>query len=83
VAEQAASAQNSKVARKSISIATPCALGLLSASHTATTLRLTRGTRRALARGRDVRVTVRIAFPPKGDKKAKIIKKSLTIHGRR
>jgi hypothetical protein len=99
-------------------MATPCALGIVSAGHTATTLRLTvgglgagrvsvsgtgltstartlseattatltprltRATRAALTRGRDVRVAVRVAFTPKGTKKAKIIKRTLTIHGR-
>jgi hypothetical protein len=41
---------------------------------------MTSKTRTALARGRDVKVTVAVKFLAKGSKKAKTVKKTLTIH---
>jgi hypothetical protein len=42
---------------------------------------MTKKTRTALARGRNVKVTVAVKFLSKGSKKAKTVKKTLTIHG--
>jgi hypothetical protein len=42
---------------------------------------LTKATRQALARHRNVKVKVSVAFTPKGAKKAKRVTKTLTIHG--
>jgi hypothetical protein len=43
--------------------------------------KLRAATKQALARGRDARIIVRVSFTPKGAKKAKIIAKSITLHG--
>ncbi len=54
----------------------------LASETTATlTMKLAGATRRALARGRDVKVKVKVAFTPKGAKKAKTATKAITIHG--
>jgi hypothetical protein len=54
----------------------------LTAATTATVaVPMTAATRRALARGRNVAVTVKAAFTPKGGKVAKRITKRLVIHG--
>jgi hypothetical protein len=54
----------------------------LTGATTATlTLKLSKATRRALARGRDVKVKVKVAFTAKGQKKAKTASKTLVIHG--
>jgi hypothetical protein len=44
---------------------------------------MTNKTQTALARGRNVKVTVAVKFLPKGSKKAKTVKKTLTIHGKK
>jgi hypothetical protein len=43
--------------------------------------RLTAATRAALARGHDVRVKVTVSFTPKGSKKAKKVRRTITMHG--
>ncbi|MES1193567.1 MAG: hypothetical protein ABUM26_04530, partial [Solirubrobacterales bacterium] len=45
------------------------------------TLKLTKATRRALARHRDVKVKVTVGFTAKGAKKTKMSVKTITIHG--
>jgi hypothetical protein len=54
---------------------------LTSATTAALSLKLSKVTRRALARGRDVKVKVKVAFTPKGVKKAKTATKTVVIHG--
>jgi hypothetical protein len=53
------------------------------AGATTATLRAKLGSsqRSALARGRDVRVRVKVSFTPTGAKKAKVVRKTITIHG--
>jgi hypothetical protein len=53
------------------------------ASATTVTLRPKLGAsqRSALARGRDVKVRVKVSFTPKGAHKAKVVRKTITIHG--
>ncbi|WP_324912036.1 hypothetical protein [Baekduia sp.] len=54
----------------------------LSAATTATvTVPLSAAARRAVARGRNVKVTVRVAFTPKGSKVSKKVTKRLVVHG--
>ncbi|HEX5923879.1 MAG TPA: hypothetical protein VFY45_08605 [Baekduia sp.] len=54
----------------------------LTSSTTATlTLKLTKATRRTLARGRDVKVKVKVAFTAKGQKKATTATKTVVLHG--
>jgi hypothetical protein len=109
--------QNHKALNPSITLATNCRLGVVAASHTPRSVRLTLAglgagrvvvsgtgiqrasrtlttattatlrvpmtpaTRRAIARGRNVTVTVRAAFTPKGSKVARRITKRLVVHG--
>ncbi len=54
---------------------------LSSATTAALSLKLSDATRRALAGGREVKVKVKVAFTPKGAKKAKTATKTVTIHG--
>lgn len=117
IADAQFTGQNDKVAEAAITMGTPCALGIVKSSHTATalkavvggvgagklsatgkgltnvsrtitsattvtlTVKLAKSTRRALARGRDVKVKVSLAFTPKGAKKAKRAVKTLVLHG--
>jgi hypothetical protein len=54
----------------------------LTGATTATlSLKLSKATRRALARGRDVKVKVRVAFTANGQKKAKTATKTVVLHG--
>jgi hypothetical protein len=54
----------------------------LTAATTATLrLPLSDASRRAIARGRDVRVVVRVAFTPAGARQTRILRQQLTIHG--
>jgi hypothetical protein len=43
--------------------------------------KLRAASKRALARGRDVRITVRASFTPTGSKRAKTVTKAITLHG--
>jgi hypothetical protein len=54
---------------------------ITSATTVTLTMKLAKGTRRALARGNDVKVKVSLAFTPKGAKKAKHAVKTLVLHG--
>ncbi|HEV7494819.1 NHL repeat-containing protein [Baekduia sp.] len=116
-ATQEATGQNGKVTDATVTIGTPCTLGVTASSHTSTALKLTvgglgagkvavsgnaitktsrtiasatsatltakltRAARAALAHHRNVTVRLTISFTPKGAKKAKIMHKTLTIHG--
>jgi hypothetical protein len=116
-ATQEATGQNGKVTDSTVTIGTPCTLGITASSHTSTALKLTvgglgagkvavsgkaitktsrtiasatsatltakltRAARAALAHHRNVTVKLTISFTPKGAKKAKIMHKTLTIHG--
>jgi hypothetical protein len=54
----------------------------LTSSTTATlTLKLTKPTRRTLARGRDVKVKVKVTFIAKGQAKASTVTKTVVLHG--
>jgi hypothetical protein len=54
----------------------------LGSATTATlTLKLSKSTRQALARGKNVRVRVAVLFTPKGQKKSKRATKTLLLHG--
>jgi hypothetical protein len=117
IARGALVGQNHKVSNPSITLGTNCRLGLVGASHTARSVRLTLAglgagrvvvtgtglwraartlttattatvaapmtlaTRRALARGHDVKVNVTAAFTPKGASKARRITNRLVVHG--
>lgn len=54
---------------------------LTSATAATLSLKLSKATRRELARGRDVKVTVKVAFTAKGQKKAKTVTKTVVLHG--
>jgi hypothetical protein len=54
---------------------------LTSATTATLSLKLAKPTRRALARGRDVKVKVKVAFTAKGQKKAKRVTKTVVLHG--
>jgi hypothetical protein len=52
-----------------------------SATTATLTMKLTKSTRSALARGRNVKVKVTVLFTPKGAKKAKRTTKTMVLHG--
>ncbi len=116
-ATQEATGQNGKVTDSTITMGTPCTLGITASTHTSTALKLTvgglgagkvsvsgnaitktsrtiasatsatltakltRAARTALAHHRNVTVKLTVSFTPKGAKKAKVMHKTLTIHG--
>jgi hypothetical protein len=117
LADASYSGQNGKVFVDQIAMGTPCALGVVKTSHTASalkvvvggvsagkltatgkglakvsrtigtattatlTMKLSRATRSALARGHAVKVRLRVRFTPKGAKKVKVTTKTVIIHG--
>ena len=52
-----------------------------SATTATLSLKLSKGTRSALAHGKNVKIKVTVLFTPKGAKKAKRTTKTLLIHG--
>jgi hypothetical protein len=54
---------------------------IASATVATITSRLTNATKAALAHHRDVRIRVKVSFLAKGTKKAKMVTKTLTVHG--